>query len=305
MRSGAGWRAVLGMMVALGMAGCGGGGGDDGDGIVTTTPTPTPSPVPTPTATPSPVPSTTGSWWRPDAATTWQWQLSGSVDTRYAVAAYDIDLFDTPVTTIAQLHAAKRRVICYFSAGSSENWRSDDGKFAASDRGSALDGWVGERWLSVTSTTVRAVMQGRLDLARSKGCDGVEPDNVDGYANRNGLGITAAQQLDYNRFLAREAHARGLAIGLKNDLDQIAELEGVFDFAVNEQCHEFDECGQLKPFIAAAKPVFVAEYKGDYRNNSGGARDRLCSASRAAGLHTLVLALALDNSFRFACDAEG
>ncbi len=302
MQSGTGWGAVLGMAVALGISGCSGGGGDDGDGIVTTTPTP--SPVPTLTATPSPVKSPTGTWWRPDATTTWQWQLSGTVDTRYATGAYDIDLFDTPVTTIAELHAAKRRVICYFSAGSSENWRSDDGKFAASDRGAPLDGWVGERWLSVTSTTVRGVMQDRLDLARSKGCDGVEPDNVDGYANRNGLGITAAQQLDYNRFLAREAHVRGLAIGLKNDLDQVAALEGVFDFAVNEQCHEFDECAQLKPFVAAAKPVFVAEYKADYRNNSG-ARDRLCSASRAAGLHTLVLAEALDNSFRFACDAEG
>ncbi|KQM59996.1 MULTISPECIES: endo alpha-1,4 polygalactosaminidase [unclassified Sphingomonas] len=303
MRSGTGWRTVLGMVVALAMSGCGGGGGDDGDGIVTTPPTA--SPVPVPTATASPTTPSTGNWWRPVATTTWQWQLSGTVDTRYAVDAYDIDLFDTPAATIAQLHLSKRRVICYFSAGSSENWRSDDGKFVASDRGSALDGWVGERWLSVTSATVRAVMQDRLDLARSKGCDAVEPDNVDGYANRNGLGITAAQQLDYNRFLAREAHARGLAIGLKNDLDQVAALEGVFDFAVNEQCHEFDECGKLKPFVSAAKSVFVAEYKADYRNNSGGARDRLCAASRAAGLHTLVLAEALDNSFRFACDVEG
>ena len=31
-------------------------------------------------------------------------------------------------------------------------------------------------------------------------------------------------------------------------------------------------------------------------------RDALCAASRAAGLHTLILPLALDASFRFSCD---
>jgi len=31
-----------------------------------------------------------------------------------------------------------------------------------------------------------------LDLAAQRGCDGVEPDNVDGYSNDNGFGLTAA-----------------------------------------------------------------------------------------------------------------
>lgn len=42
----------------------------------------------------------------------------------------------------------------------------------------------------------------RLDKAVSRGCDGVEPDNVDGYTNHNGLGLTAADQLSYNKWLA-------------------------------------------------------------------------------------------------------
>ncbi|KQM96416.1 endo alpha-1,4 polygalactosaminidase [Sphingomonas sp. Leaf25] len=298
-----GVRQGIGVSLIALMAACGGGGGDDGDGTVSAPPpVATVTPTPTPSASSSTTPPVTG-WWRPTAtATTWQWQLTGTLDTSYAVTAYDVDLFDTPVATIQKLHDGGRRVICYFSAGSSENWRSDDAQFAAADRGSALDGWVGERWLSVTSANVRRVMQTRLDLARTKGCDAVEPDNVDGYANKNGLGITAAQQLDYNRFLAGEAHARGLAVGLKNDLDQVAALEGAFDFAVNEQCHEFDECAMLKPFVTANKPVFVAEYKATYRSNSGGARDKLCATSRAEGVHTLVLAEALDNSFRYSCD---
>ncbi len=290
--------------LALLLGGCGGGGEAEGTVGVAPTPIASGAPAPAPPPVAPATPGATGGWWRPAATATWQWQLSGTIDTRYAVTAYDVDLFDTPVATIDRLHAAGRRVICYFSAGSSENWRGDDAQFAAADRGAALDGWAGERWLAVTSANVRRVMRDRLDLARAKGCDAVEPDNVDGYANRNGLGITAAQQLDYNRHLAEQAHARGLAVGLKNDLDQVAALVDAFDFAVNEQCHEYDECAQLKPFLAAGKPVFVAEYKAAYRTNAGGARDRLCATSRAEGVHTLILAEALDNSVRFTCDPE-
>ena len=61
--------------------------------------------------------------------------------------------------------------------------------------------------------------------ARAEGFDGVEADNVDGYANDSGFPLTAADQLRFNRFLARAAHARGLSIGLKNDLGQAAALE--------------------------------------------------------------------------------
>ena len=50
-------------------------------------------------------------------------------------------------------------------------------------------------------------MQRRLDRAVSRGCDGVEPDNVDGYSNHNGLGLTAADQLTYNKWLARGGHS--------------------------------------------------------------------------------------------------
>lgn len=296
------------LTLALVLGACSAGGQGQGGTVVATTPTPspaaTPTPAPTPTPTPSPTATAAAAWWRPTPATTWQWQLSGTIDTRYAVDAYDIDLFDAPPATIAALHGAGRRVICYFSAGSAENWRSDDGQFTAADRGSSLDGWAGERWLSVTSTNVRRVMALRLDLAKAKGCDAVEADNVDGFANRNGLNITAEQQLDYNRFLATEAHRRGLAIGLKNDLDQVAALQSAFDFAVNEQCHEYDECDRLNPFLSAGKPVFVAEYKAIYRTNSGGARDAMCAASRAQGLRTLVLPVELDNRFRFTCDGD-
>lgn len=39
------------------------------------------------------------------------------------------------------------------------------------------------------------------------------------------------------------------------------KLARTFDFAVVEQCFEFDECESYSPFVRRGKPVFVAEYK--------------------------------------------
>ena len=144
-------------------------------------------------------------------------------------------------------------------------------------------------------------MEARLDLAAEKGCDGVEPDNVDGYANDSGFPLSGNDQLAYNRFLASAAHERGLLIGLKNDLDQISELVAEFDFAVNEECYEYDECERLTPFIEAGKPVLHAEYAETLVNDSE-ARALFCDEMVALGLSSMVLPLELDDSFRFVCD---
>lgn len=241
-----------------------------------------------------------GPWYHPAVMVSWQWQLFGEVNTRYAVELYDIDLFNTPQAIIDMLHAQGKRVICYFSAGSYEAYRSDVGQFHATDLGHAIDGFPDERWLDIRSENVVRIMRRRLDLAQQKHCDGVEPDNVDGYSNDSGFSLTANDQLAFNRLLANEAHARGLAVALKNDLEQIVELVDYYDFSVNEQCHEFDECGLLAPFIASGKPVLNVEYQGVLLHDPS-ARTRMCEASTHMEFSTLVLPMALDDSFRLSC----
>ena len=202
--------------------------------------------------------------WQPTPGTTWQWQLTGDIDTSFDVEMYDIDLFDVPQPVIDTLHEDGRIVICYFSAGSYEEWRFDAADFPASVRGNPLDNWPGESWLDIRQIdTLRPIMQARLDLAVQKECDGVEPDNVDGYTNNSGFPLTADDQFTYNTWLAAEAHSRGLSIGLKNDLDQIPDLLPYFDWALNEQCFQYDECHLLLPFIQAGKAVFGVEYEGE------------------------------------------
>ncbi len=232
-------------------------------------------------------------WWVPTPGTTWQWQLTGAIDTSVDVEAYDIDLFDVNVTTIDQLHADGRTVICYFSAGSWEDWRADAADFPAGALGNNLSGWPGEKWLDVRDPGVRSVMEARLDEAVSKGCDAVEPDNVDGYTNGSGFPLTRADQLDYNEFLANAAHARGLSVGLKNALGLVDDLHEAFDWSLNEECVSYSECAALDPFIDDHKAVFHTEYV----NTTGAgpaAQATVCADPSVAEFSTLIKRWDLD-----------
>jgi len=221
---------------------------DDADG-------PTPEPEPEPEPTPEPEDR-----WRPAPGTSWQWQLQGTIDTSVDAEVFDVDLVDVPTSVIEELHGLGRKVICYFSAGSYEPWRPDADDFPEAVKGRKMDGWD-ESWLDVRRIDLlRPVMEGRLDLAVDKGCDAVEPDNVDGYANDTGFDLAYHDQIAYNTFLAAEAHARGLSIALKNDVEQVSDLVDVFDFAVNEECFSWSECEALVPFVQAGKAVFGVEY---------------------------------------------
>jgi hypothetical protein len=207
--------------------------------------------------------------WRPTAGTTWDYQLTGSlaIDSTN-VDVWDIDLFDANPSTIDSIHAKGKHVICYFSAGSIEDWRPDVSKFQSSDKGNAVQGWQGENWLQIKSKNVRDIMLARLDLAAQKKCDGVEPDNVDGYDNGNGLGLTGNDAVDYVSFLADAAHSRNMAVGLKNAGSIVSRLVSKVEFSVQEECVQYGNCAEFKPFIDQNKPVFHVEY------SSGGVSKR-------------------------------
>ncbi len=224
--------------------------------------------------------------WLPTPGVTWQWQLTGSIDTSVDAQMYDIDLFDASSTVVANLHSKGRAVVCYLSAGSYEDWRPDADDFPSSVLGRS-NGWAGEKWLDISDIDALApIMEARFDLCKAKGFDAIEVDNIDGYTNNTGFSLSAADQLAYNRFLADAAHARGLSIGLKNDLDQVAQLVNDFDFAINEQCAQYNECRLLTPFIDANKAVFHVEYSLD--------TDKFCDETTALGFSSMKKRLDLD-----------
>jgi hypothetical protein len=239
------------------------------------------------------VTSQTSNYWKPLPGTSWQIQFSGDLDTSLNVQMYDVDLFETSQQSIDQLHSRNRRVVCYFSAGSWEDWRPDSGKFLPEVLGADLSGWPGEKWLDIRRLDLLgSIMTARLNLAKQKSCDGVDPDNVDGYTNQSGFPLTSNDQLTYNIWIAEQAHARELAVGLKNDLDQTPTLITYYDWAINEQCFQYNECELLLPFIQAGKPVFGIEYQGDPAS--------ICSKSNAMNFDFLMKHLDLDE-WRLAC----
>ncbi|HUL97896.1 MAG TPA: endo alpha-1,4 polygalactosaminidase [Mycobacterium sp.] len=206
-------------------------------------------------------PATAVSRWAPQIGMSWQYQLEDPVDTRVKADVFDVDAFNVDASVVKALHTDGKRAICYVNVGAYENWRPDVARFPEDVIGDPLDGWPGESWLDVRRLDVlEPIMATRLDMCRDKGFDAVEPDNLDGYADASGFPITTDDQLRYNRMIARLAHDRSLGVGLKNDLNQVEELVGDFDFAVNESCVEERECPLLTPFIQSGKAVLHVEY---------------------------------------------
>lgn len=240
--------------------------------------------------------------WKPTSGLSWQLYLKGTIDgtNNNGIDVWDIDMFDNEASTIKALQDQGSKVVCYFSAGSYEDWRPDKDDFQPSDLGGDLDGWPGEKWLNINSENVHKIMEARLDIAKQKGCDAVDPDNVDGFNNdENGLGLTAQDSVDYMAFLAAAAHDRNLAIGLKNAGAIIPDVLNQMQFSVNEQCLQYDECDVFRPFIEQDKPVFHVEYpKGDDTNNNDSVSSSkftdICDSSSAQGFSTIIKNMDLD-----------
>ncbi|GIZ39533.1 hypothetical protein CKM354_000291400 [Cercospora kikuchii] len=249
----------------------------------------------TPTNTGS-TPSNTQSsdFWKPTAGQSWNIQLlkvpdvSAAEDNAYSVWDFDMALASSEL--INSFHAKGRRVICYFSAGSVEDYRSDAGDFPKEAVGKVMDGWPDEKWVDVRNQGVRDIMKKRIDEAKSKGCDGVDPDNIDGYQNDSGFDMTEDDAVDFIRFMAQTAHEAGLAYGLKNGDDALVNrVVDVSQWEINEECVHYKECDSYRPFIDANKPVFHIEYPDDAPDLSVDAfKKQSCSDPDARGFSTLI-----------------
>jgi hypothetical protein len=235
-----------------------------------------------------------GTSWRPALGTSWQVQLTGTLDTSIDVAVYDVDLFDTPASAVEALHGAGRRVICYVSVGTYEPWRSDATSFPAAALGDAVEGFPNERWLDTRDATVRALMTARLDMALAKACDGVDLSNLSPEGAATGFSFGTTEIEGYGRWLAGEAHARGLGAGLGGGADVAGSLPADFEWALTEGCLGDGTCGAYAGFAAAGKVVFGVEIGAEADAST------LCPAAKQAGLDALIKNRNYD-AFRVAC----
>jgi hypothetical protein len=105
------------------------------------------------------------------------------------VPIWIVDLFNTynkDPDLIRRIRDHGKKVICYFSAGTSEAFRPDFKRFNEEDiGGKVLMGdserqgyWEGENWLDIRSPNVFKIMQERIKLAKEAGCNAIDPDNM-------------------------------------------------------------------------------------------------------------------------------
>lgn len=228
-------------------------------------------------------------WWRPtpDTPISWHWQLSGRFrvprDVRPGVYVYDVDGETTKKRDITRLkrwgaaHGQQVVAICYIDVGVYESYRGDKHRFAKAQRrlrartgnpqarlwGNEDQGWADSWWLDVRQRDLlRPIMRHRIqDWCVRKGFDAVEPDETEVWDNDPGFPISRKQSHRYTRMIARIAHRNGLSVGLKGNTGEAKALEPYHDWALAEECFQYDECGRLvTSFVRAGKAVFDVEY---------------------------------------------
>lgn len=227
----------------------------------------------------------------------WDWQLQGRLVVRKA-DMLDVDGFETPATTIREIHRRAgltlphERAICYLSLGSWERYRPDEARWPRAALGSTLGGYPDEHWVDVRQLqALLPLIDARLGMCARKGFDGVEVDNIDGWDNHSGFPLTPQDAEPWLAAIANETHALRMFVLWKNDPYLASFGLRYFDGALSEQCFEYRECtaGQnagitffpgmrcnmtslkcgVAQFAAGGKWVGEVEYKWGVRGEDG------------------------------------
>lgn len=261
------------------------------------------------------LPATTGQYPSPGAANIWDTDLFQDSNTPGA----GIPTGRSPV--VRAIHAAGHYSICYVEVGAYQVGFPDDSRFATADYGGVGDtatqmqGYSDEYWfdlrgfrnyvagqrktLTGAAVNIARVLDRRFAWCKLEGQDAVEPDDLDGYTNKSTSGVTPwgmtqADSAGFERWLAQDIHAHGLAAFQKNDPANEPADAPLFDGMVIEECNYYDDpCsgsgGDSTAYLAAGKPVLNAEYTSD-----GETASNFCSADEAAGVTGALFDVDLD-----------
>ena len=154
---------------------------------------------------------------------------------------------------------------------------------------------------AMAAADIAAGLAKRFAWCKLEGHDAVEPDDLDGYTNASqtgaaggGWGLTQAQAAGFERWIAYQTHADGLAVFQKNDSANASVNEPMYDGVITEECNYYDDpCsgsgGDWDAFLAAGKPVLNAEYTSD-----GETTAKFCQADETAGITGALFDVALD-----------
>ncbi|MER6997214.1 endo alpha-1,4 polygalactosaminidase [Streptomyces sp. NPDC000410] len=198
----------------------------------------------------------------PEPRVGFDYQIGGAYPPPAGVRAVSRDRSEEP--------AAGLYNICYVNAFQAQSdatgwWQANHPDLLLRDDAGApvMDPDWDEALLDISTPAKRerlaAIVGEWTDGCAAAGYQAVEPDNLDSYERSDGR-LTAEHALAFGQLLIARAHSAGLAIGQKNavGLAQRGRSLG-FDFAVAEECGQYDECGQYA--AAFDNRVLVIEYK--------------------------------------------
>ncbi|MER5554734.1 endo alpha-1,4 polygalactosaminidase [Streptomyces sp. NPDC002793] len=200
----------------------------------------------------------------PTAGMGFDYQIGGGYTPPAGVRAVSRDREDEPAPGLYN--------VCYVNAfqtqpGALQWWQDTHPELLLRDGDGKLvidEGW--DEVLLDTSTAARRAQLAEIvgdwiDGCAESGFQAVEPDNLDSFERSNGK-LTKEHNAAFAEALAARAHSEGLAIGQKNTTDLLGRHDAIgFDFAVTEECAQFDECDAYAD--AYDDRVLAIEYEGE------------------------------------------
>jgi len=211
---------------------------------------------------------------QPNQQMTWNIALG---EKNFSVSKEDAEVVEidfNSVDLIKSLHAAGKKVICYFSGGTLEKWRYDYDEYKKHDGlvREPYDGWEDELIVDYRKDSLKPLLKERMKRSKERGCDAIDVDNVDLYQVKKvknwSSPISKDDAIAFTSWLGKTAHEIGIAIGLKNCLDIVDTVGKYYDFAISEHCVGRDECKWYKNYLQTGKPVFGITYGGLDSNKS-------------------------------------
>ncbi|WP_238161101.1 endo alpha-1,4 polygalactosaminidase [Kribbella antibiotica] len=196
----------------------------------------------------------------PPAHAAWDYQIGGPYTPADGVTVVSRDHTVAPATGLYN--------ICYLNAFQAQpDAQSEWGDLLLTDAGGkvVMDVDWGEALLDLRTDEKRRRIAAKINVwiddCASAGYDAVEPDNYDSFSRSQGL-LKPEHATAYIQMLADHAHERKLAIAQKNTLELASQRESLgLDFAVVEECGEYDECGKYVDHFGTA--IVVVEYSDE------------------------------------------
>ena len=178
----------------------------------------------------------------PAVGAVFDYQLGGAYPPASGVTVVERDSTERP--------AAGLYSICYVNAFQTQpgaTWPEDLLLHDTSGQRLIDPNWPDENIIDISTpaqqTRVANILATTIDGCRTSGFNAVEFDNLDSYTRSQGK-LTPDDALAYATLLVGRAHQDGLAAAQKNtaELAARARQEVGFDFAISEQCAQFNEC---------------------------------------------------------------